>query len=334
MCLLAVCGVGWSEGRYEPEWKSLDSRPLPPWYDEAKVGIFLHWGVFSVPSFGSEWFWEHWQGSKSQKYVDFMKNNYPPNFSYQDFGPQFTAEFYDPKEWAELFNASGARYVVLTTKHHEGFTLWPSKHSWGWNSLDVGPKRDLLGESVNNYQPDVIWSDGDWEAFDKYWNATHFLAWLFNDSPVNETVVVNDRWGRGIPCHHGSFYTCADNYNPGILQPHKWENCLPVDRHSWGFRREAKLADLHTIHDLLTQLAMTVSCGGNILINVGPTRDGRIVPVMEERLRQMGSWLAINGEAIYGSKPWAHQNDTLTPGHLTVSQLPGRARIQPPSAIL
>ncbi|KAK8378851.1 hypothetical protein O3P69_009521 [Scylla paramamosain] len=337
LLFLAVCGVGWSEGRYEPNWESLDSRPLPPWYDEAKVGIFLHWGVFSVPSFGSEWFWEHWQGSKSQKYVDFMKKNYPPNFSYQDFGPQFTAEFYDPKEWAELFNASGARYIVLTTKHHEGFTLWPSRHSWGWNSLDVGPKRDLLGELVyairsttphihcgktlpelyelvNNYQPDVIWSDGDWEAFDKYWNATHFLAWLFNDSPVNETVVVNDRWGRGIPCHHGSFYTCADNYNPGILQPHKWENCLPVDRYSWGFRREAKLADLHTIHELLTQLAMTISCGGNILINVGPTRDGRIAPIMEERLRQMGSWLAINGEAIYGSRPWSHQNDTLTPG--------------------
>ncbi|KAG0717008.1 Alpha-L-fucosidase [Chionoecetes opilio] len=366
VCLFSACGVGWGEGRYKATWQSLDTRPLPTWYDEAKVGIFLHWGVFSVPSFGSEWFWQHWKGGKKgNKYEAFMKKNYPPNFTYQDFGPQFTAEFYDGKEWARLFNASGARYVVLTTKHHEGYTLWPSAHSFGWNSLDVGPNRDLLGELayslrslvphihlgvyhslyewynplylkdkanlflsndfvtqktlpelyelVNLYRPDVIWSDGDWEALDKYWKATDFLAWLFNDSPVNQTVVVNDRWGAGIPCHHGSFYTCQDNYNPGVAQPHKWENCLPVDAHSWGYRREAKLADLHSIHELLTQLAMTISCGGNILINVGPRHDGTIAPVMEERLRQMGSWLDINGEAIYGSKPWKHQNDTLTP---------------------
>ncbi|XP_050730393.1 alpha-L-fucosidase-like [Eriocheir sinensis] len=365
-CCLLACSVGFAEGRYEPTWSSLDTRPLPSWYDEAKVGIFLHWGVFSVPSFGSEWFWERWQEKQWQPYVDFMKKNYPPNFSYQDFGPQFTAEFYNPKEWAELFNASGARYVVLTSKHHEGFTLWPSKHSWGWNSLDVGPKRDLLGdlayaiksqtphihfglyhslfewfnplylkdkdnkfltnefvtqktlpelyELVNNYQPDVVWSDGDADASDKYWNSTHFLAWLFNDSPVNQTVVVNDRWGSGIMCHHGSFYTCHDNFNPGVLQPHKWENCMTVDRRSWGFRREAALADYRTIHELLTELASTISCGGNMLLNVGPTKEGRICPIMEERLRQMGSWLAINGEAIYGSHPWRIQNDTQTPG--------------------
>lgn len=74
-----------------------------------------------------------------------MKNNYRPGFSYQDFGSQFTAEFYDPDKWAELFSAAGAKYIVLTSKHHEGFTLWPSKHSWGWNALDIGPHRDLLG---------------------------------------------------------------------------------------------------------------------------------------------------------------------------------------------
>ncbi|RXG52748.1 Alpha-L-fucosidase [Armadillidium vulgare] len=301
---------------YEPNWDSLDSRPLPSWYDEAKIGIFLHWGVFSVPSFGSEWFWKHLQ-DQSPSYVDFMKKNYRPGFKYQDFGPMFTAEFYNPEEWADIFNASGARYIVLTSKHHEGYTLWPSKYSWNWNAMDVGPGRDLLGdlavtlkkydhihfglyhslyewfnplylkdkdngyqtdyfvqrktmpelyELVNLYKPEVIWSDGEWEALDKYWRSTEFLAWLFNDSPVKDSVVVNDRWGKGIPCHHGSFYTCQDKFNPG-----------------------------------------------NLLVNTGPTHDGRIAPIMEERLRQMGFWLGINGEAIYGSKPWTYQNDTYTP---------------------
>lgn len=87
-----------------------------------------------------------WLGSHNLEYVEFMKKNYPPNFTYQDFAPQFTAEFYDPDEWASIFNASGARYVVLTSKHHEGYTNWPSSFSWNWNSMDVGPKRDLLGQ--------------------------------------------------------------------------------------------------------------------------------------------------------------------------------------------
>ena len=95
-------------GIYTPDWKSLDSRPLPPWYDEAKVGIFMHWGVFSVPSFGNEWFWNRWQIGK-QPYVDFMKANYKPDWTYTDFANQFTAEFFNPDQWVELFQAAGAK---------------------------------------------------------------------------------------------------------------------------------------------------------------------------------------------------------------------------------
>ena len=76
-----------------------------------------------------------------------MEDNYPPGFSYHDFGPMFTAEFFDPDEWAKLFEAAGAKYVVLTSKHHEGYTMWPSKYSWSWNSMDVGSHRDLLGRN-------------------------------------------------------------------------------------------------------------------------------------------------------------------------------------------
>lgn len=156
---------------------------------------------------------------------------------------------------------------MLTSKHHEGYTLFPSKRSFSWNSLDVGPKRDLVGDLavavrnkklkfgvyhslyewfnpiyledkknsfksrifpesklwpdikqlVTDYKPSVLWADGDWEAYDSYWNSTELLAWLYNESPVRNEIVVNDRWGIDIPCHHGDFYNCQDRYNPGNL---------------------------------------------------------------------------------------------------------------------
>lgn len=89
---------------------------------------------------------------------------------------------------------------------------------------------------------------------------------------------------------------------------------MTLDRASWGYRRNAAALDYLTIQELLSQLASTVSCGGNMLINVGPTHDGRIPPLMEERLRQLGSWLDINGAGIYGSRAWKVQNDTGTHG--------------------
>ena len=94
--------------QYKPTWESLDSRPLPSWYDEAKFGIFMHWGVYSVPSFQTEWFWARWKQGVPE-FVEFMKKNYPPNFEYQDFAPMFRAEFFDPEAWADLLTKSGAR---------------------------------------------------------------------------------------------------------------------------------------------------------------------------------------------------------------------------------
>ena len=109
--LLLFCAFYTSaSGIYQPNWASIDSRPLPSWYDEAKVGIFMHWGVFSVPSFGSEWFWNNWQTGQ-KPYVDFMKANYRPDWTYADFASQFTTEFFNPDEWVDLFQASGAKQV-------------------------------------------------------------------------------------------------------------------------------------------------------------------------------------------------------------------------------
>lgn len=103
--------------RYDPNWSSLDARPLPTWYDEAKIGIFVHWGVFSVPSFGefSEWFWYHWKSEIRTDVIQFMLENYPPSFEYADFASDFRAEFFDPDAWADIFKSSGARYCLPST---------------------------------------------------------------------------------------------------------------------------------------------------------------------------------------------------------------------------
>ena len=102
-------------------------------------------------------------------------------------------------EWFNPIYLEDKKNLYLTRKFPDT-KLWPD-----------------IKQIVQDYKPSVIWSDGDWEAFDAYWNSTELLAWLYNDSPVKDEVVVNDRWGIGIPCHHGDFYNCADRYNPGML---------------------------------------------------------------------------------------------------------------------
>ncbi|CUT99121.1 fucosidase alpha L 1 tissue [Echinococcus multilocularis] len=360
-CLSWVVVVASTNITYTPDWASLDTRPLPSWYDEGKIGIFVHWGVFSVPSYVSEWFWWYWQGKPPNPQVwVYMQTYYGADFSYPDFAQNFHAEFFNPQQWAEIFNASGAQYVVLTAKHHEGYCNWPSPVSWNWNSMDAGPQRDLvddlakairsttklrfgvyhsmfewfnplyladkasgykeqtfvdrktmpeLMDLVNRYQPSVVWSDGA-PATSDYWKAKEFLAWLYNDSPVKNEVVVNDRWGSDANCQHGDFFNCEDRYHPDKLLSHKWESCITLDRYSWGYRRESRLADYLSPQELIEFLISVVAYGGNLLVNVGPTSWGTIPPIYEERLLTMGQWLKMNGEAIYRTTPWKYQIDS------------------------
>ena len=246
---------------YQPAWESIDKRPTPAWFGDAKFGIFIHWGTYSVPAYApvlpgklaySEWYWNAMTHGKDDPKADaiqtgtwaFHQKRYGADFPYQNFAPQFLAELFDPDHWAEVFARSGAKYVVLTSKHHEGFALWPSKEAsatWGrpWNAVEVGPKRDVLGDLtdavrrrglrmgyyyslyewynplwlydkpryvrehvfpqfkdlVTHYKPSFIFSDGEWEMGSADWHSPELLAWLFNESPVKDEVVINDRWG-------------------------------------------------------------------------------------------------------------------------------------------
>lgn len=183
--MLAICLLlTWAASRpvssasvqYAPTWASLDSRPLPSWYDQAKVGIFIHWGVFSVPAFGSEWLWARWRDPfdpDHKKSADFMRDNYRAGFTYADFASQFRASLFDADHWADVLQRSGARYVVLTAKHHEGFCLWPSRYCWNWNSMDVGPGRDLVGELADAIRNKTDLKFGLYHSWHEWYNPLY-----------------------------------------------------------------------------------------------------------------------------------------------------------------
>lgn len=352
--------------RYDATWASLDSRPAPQWYLDAKFGIFIHWGVYSVPSYSppneyAEWYW-YWLRAtppaddaravaRHREVAAFHERVFGSDFAYYQFAPLFKAELFDPDEWARIFEQAGARYVVLTSKHHDGFCLFKSEEAnrhWGqpWNAVDVGPKRDLLGDLsasvraaglkmgfyyslyewfnplwltdrtlyvekhmipqfkdvVTRYKPSLVFSDGEWEMPSDQWRSPELLAWLYNESPVKDEVIVNDRWGSETRHKHGGYFTTE--YGAGMPDAsHPWEENRGMG-FSYGYNRNEPLGNYRTGRELIWMLADLVARGGNLLLNVGPTADGRIPTVMQDRLREIGEWLAVNGEAIYGTRPW------------------------------
>jgi len=348
--------VAASSNVYTANWESLDLRPTPTWYLDAKFGVFIHWGVYSVPAWGqvgeyAEWYWNRLP-SKDAKWapsVAFHAKNYGADFDYKDFAPKFTAELFNARQWAGLFARAGIKYVVPTSKHHEGFALWPSaeaSRTWGrpWNAAEIGPKRDLLRELadatraaglkfgfyyslyewynplwltdkpryvtehlfpqfkdvVTRYEPAIIFSDGEWEMDSKAWRSEELLAWLFNESPSKNEVVVNDRWGKDTRHKHGGYYTTE--YAAGLQDDsHAWEESRGM-AFSYGYNRAERVDDYKTGREFILVLVDLVSRGGNLLLDIGPAADGTIPPLMEQRLLEIGDWLKVNGEAIYGTR--------------------------------
>ena len=352
--------------RYMPDWASLDARPVPAWWRDAKFGLIVIWSPDAVPAYApvhvkgetpySGWYWHSLEEGKKAKdpsqdgYLtwQFHKRNYGANFPFFDFAPMFRAEMFDPAQWTDIFVKSGARYILQNTKHHDGFAMWRSEEanrSWGrpWNAVDIGPKRDVVNDLcqegrkrglemgiyfsllewynpiwladrkryvaehlfpqfkdvVRHTEPSAIFTDGEWDMPSAEWRSPELLSWLFNESPVGDRVVVNDRWGKETRHVHGGYYTTE--YTAGMQATrHPWEESRGIGL-SYPFNRMEALADYHSSRDLILMLVDLVSRGGNFLLSVGPTADGQIPLLIQERLLAIGAWLQTHGEAIYGT---------------------------------
>ena len=165
-----------------PSWGDLNSREYPQWFKDAKLGIFIHWGIYSVPAYGGaesygEWYLRGLQVGDANR-TNFMKKHWGEDFTYNDFAPLFKAELFDADEWASIFQKARAKYIVLVSKHHDGYALWPSKYSPNWNSVDVGPKRDILKElkaavEKKDVRFGIYFSLPEWNNPLHYWYKDH-----------------------------------------------------------------------------------------------------------------------------------------------------------------
>ena len=135
-----------ASGKYKDNWESLSAHPAPKWFTDGKFGIFIHWGIYSVPAYGSEWYSRNMYLKDSGEYKHHIETYGPQkDFGYKDFIPMFKAEHFDADEWMSLFKEAGAMYVVPVAEHHDGFQMYKSDISH-WNAYEMGPKRDVLGE--------------------------------------------------------------------------------------------------------------------------------------------------------------------------------------------
>jgi alpha-L-fucosidase len=193
------------------------------------------------------------------------------------------------------------------------FGLYYSLYEW-YNPLynsDVAAYVDThmlpqLKDAVARYAPAVIFTDGEWGHPSDTWRSPEFLAWLYNQGPNPDEVVVDDRWGSETRSAHGGYYT-SEYGSTSAAAPRdparKWEENQGMGR-SFGWNRNEDIANYKSAADLIRMLVDIVSQGGNLLLDIGPTADGRIPVIMQERLLQIGEWLAVNGDAVYGTRPW------------------------------
>jgi len=390
---------------YDGSWESLQKMPVPAWFDDGKIGIFIHWGPYSAIGHRkrNRGYAEHVPKmiyEDSKYYYPYVKKRWgatPPEFGYKDIISDFRAEKWDPDQWAELFEEVGAKYVVLTAEHHDGWANWDSDLT-PWNAADMGPKRDLVGdlgkavrkrglkyapsyhrerhtgffalekyvvhseprpdiaeeikrnpeasslygpfsydkafiddyvarwkEIQEKYQPDFLWVDdfpiytrdgnrvrqGTMKPEIKYMDdqVRSMITDFMNEAAQRgQDVYCNNKgknrnWPDGVGCLE------KDNLKLKVIGP-KWQSCTTFGT-SFGYLEGDKYK---TVKSVIHEMVEVVSRNGNFLINIGPKADGTLVPEQVERLRAMGDWLKINGDAIYGSRFWkqyAQKNEHL-----------------------
>jgi alpha-L-fucosidase len=377
---------------YAPTVESLATHPLPAWFDDAKLGIMIHWGIFTIPAWAEtvldpgEWlccgklieppdygreFFTHipyveWypntiliDGSPAQLH---HAATYGAGFRYEAFRPEFeaAAAAWSADAWADLFRSSGARYVVLVTKHHDGFALWPTSAPHptrpGWHmtrdvvgeltaavrrrcmrmglyysggfdwSVQPGPVETALDaltvlpqtaayatyadaqwrELIARYRPAALWND---IGYPTAADALQLFADYYNAVPDG---VINDRFSLLAGTTHHDYVTPEFTVLTDVSTT-KFETVRGMGR-GFGYNRNETEADLETPDGLVHLLVDVVAKNGNLLLNVGPMADGTVPVAQADRLHALGAWLQVNGEAIFGTRPWTHAEGTTGDG--------------------
>jgi alpha-L-fucosidase len=367
------------QGPFRPDWESLQKYEVPEWYKDAKFGIFIHWGVYSVPAFGNEWYPRNMYQVGTPEYEHHVATYGPQDkFGYKDFIPMFKAERFDAAAWADLFKRAGAKYVVPVAEHHDGFSMYDSGLS-DWTVAKMGPRRDTTGDlakavraaglhfglsshrvehnfflgvgrsiasDINNPQYAALygpahtwvspwggplandftyvsqaWAD-DWlargaELVEKYhpdivyfdwWigqasirsNLTRFAAFYYNSSLKygDHVGVINY---KDYAMHEHSAVLDLERGQLGDIRPLHWQTDTSISNKSWGYiKNDTFKSPEFVVHQLID----IVSKNGNLLLNIGPRSDGTIPDEVQRVLLDVGAWLNVNGEAIYGARPW------------------------------
>jgi alpha-L-fucosidase len=368
------------DGPYRPDYESLDKYVVPEWYKDAKFGIFIHWGVYSVPAFGSEWYPREMYIQGSEVYQHHIATYGPQDkFGYKDFIPMFKAEKFDPAAWAHLFKESGAKYVVPVFEHHDGFAMYDSGLS-DWTAAKMGPHRDTGGElakavraeglhlgasshrvehnfflgvgrtfdsDINDpkyagfYGPAHTWLENrdktplandftylsdlygnDWlarsaEIVQKYHPDIMYFDWWIGQPGLRHQLTTFAAYYYNASLKYGD-HVGVINYKDysmdshaavldiergqlGEIRPLYWQTDTSVSNKSWGYIENDTFKSPEFI---VHQLIDIVSKNGNLLMNIGPKSDGTIPDGVQQVLLSVGSWLKVNGDAIYGTRAW------------------------------
>ena len=375
ICCCMATAANAQHQRFQATWQSLDNYQIPEWFRDVKFGIFLHWGVYSVPAFESEWYPRNMYLKDSKEYKHHIEKYGPHNkFGYKDFIPLFKAEKFDAEKWVDLFKKSGAKYIVPVAEHHDGFAMYNSALN-KWNSVEMGPKRDVVGElaaasrkaglkfGVSSHRIEHWWFFGGGRSFDSDVNDSAYADFygpavvhnpfdkktvasvmspeFMNDWLLRTTELVDkyhpdllwfDWWieqkelepyrksfaayyyNKGLEWNKGVVINYKHESYPGNsavldvergklpgIRPQAWQTDDAIGNKSWGFTNDNTFKSTQYV---VTNLVDIVSKNGNLLMNIGPRPDGTITDEDANVLLGTGKWLAINGEAIYGTRPW------------------------------